>query len=75
MRLVLFAVAAAAAVCGQKPVIFPGGVVNAATYATGGRSGKAVAGGSLVSIFGSNLAATTQAVTTFPLPPLSEAPP
>ena len=55
-------------VCGQKPVIAPGGVVNAASYATGGPTGKGVTPGSLISIFGTNLAATTQSARGFPLP-------
>jgi uncharacterized protein (TIGR03437 family) len=54
--------------CGQKPVISPGGVVNAASYAGGGPTGSKVHSGSLVSIFGSNLAATEQAASGFPLP-------
>lgn len=66
MRLFLILVAATVVVCGQRPVIH--GVVNAASYATGGPSGKAVAGGSIVSVFGRNLSTVTQSASAFPLP-------
>lgn len=48
----------------DRPLISPGGVVNAASYsaADGG------APGSIVTIFGINLATSTQAATTVPLP-------
>ncbi|MBZ5725396.1 MAG: hypothetical protein LAP87_10390 [Acidobacteriia bacterium] len=46
----------------QKPVIFPGGVVNAASYVQGG------SGSSIVSIFGANLSASTATASTVPLP-------
>lgn len=52
----------------QKPEIFPGGVVNAASYATGGYSGKGVSAHSIVSIFGSNLATGRHTAEAFPLP-------
>src|SRR5438874_2617995 len=52
---------------GQKPIISK--VVNAASYATGGRTGKAVALGSIVSIFGENLAQRDESAAGFPLPP------
>jgi len=68
MRLFLILVTAAAVVCGQRPVISPGGVVNAASYVAGGQTGRALSPASLVSIFGSNLAATEQAASGFPLP-------
>ncbi len=62
----------------QQPVINPGGVVNAASYAAGfsslSRTGypqtggePALAAGSLASIFGSDLAASTLVAQT-PLP-------
>ncbi len=44
------------------PVIYPGGVVNAAHY------GRPIALGSIASIFGENLAPTTAAAEGFPLP-------
>ncbi len=44
------------------PVIYPGGVVNAAHY------GRPVARGSIASIFGENLAPRTAAAEGFPLP-------
>lgn len=68
MRRLLIILAWAGVVCGQRPIISPGGVVNAASYTTGGPSGKAVAVGSIVSIFGRNLATTTQSASSFPLP-------
>jgi uncharacterized protein (TIGR03437 family) len=57
----------------QAPVIFPGGVVNAADYATAQASYasetvRSLASGSIVSIFGSNLALVTQTAKTVPLP-------
>ena len=56
----------------QKPVIHPGGVVNAASYTTttitGGPVGQGLSGGSIVSIFGTNLAASTQTASMLPLP-------
>jgi uncharacterized protein (TIGR03437 family) len=67
MRLLLVLLAAGAA-HGQRPVISPGGVVNAASYVTGGLTGSALSPASLVSIFGSNLAATEQVASGFPLP-------
>jgi uncharacterized protein (TIGR03437 family) len=57
----------------QKPVIFPNGVVNAATYQITVDSGPVgvgygLSGGAIVSIFGTNLAASTVAASTTPLP-------
>ncbi len=43
----------------QQPVIFPGGIVSAATYTTGGATGNAIAPGSLAALFGVNLAQDT----------------
>jgi uncharacterized protein (TIGR03437 family) len=68
MRLFLILLAAGVVAHGQKPVIYPGGVVNAASYVAGGQTGKALSPASLVSIFGSNLAATEQVASGFPLP-------
>jgi len=53
---------------GQQPIIYPGGVVNAASLAPAGTPGSAVAPGSLVSIFGANLANVTMAADGTPLP-------
>jgi uncharacterized protein (TIGR03437 family) len=47
----------------QAPVISPGGVGNAASYASGG-----IAPGSIVSIFGTNLASETASASSVPLP-------
>ena len=63
----------------QQPVISPGGVVNAASYASGiynlysnsnplGGFSPALASGSIASIFGTNLAATTKSAQSLPLP-------
>ncbi len=58
----------------QKPVISRGGVVNAASYSTGidaDSSGTVFAsldGGSIATIFGTNLAITTQTAEGTPLP-------
>jgi uncharacterized protein (TIGR03437 family) len=68
MRTLVILLSASASVCAQRPVIFPGGVVNAASYAAGGQTGKALSPASLVSIFGSDLAAREQAADGFPLP-------
>ncbi len=57
----------------QKPVIFPDGVVNAASYQAGNitqQDGTSLSGGSIISIFGQNLAYTPQTATVVPLPTL-----
>jgi len=57
-------IAAGAAIApAQTPVITPGGVVNAASFTS------PVVAGSLISIFGSNLAPQTDVDTAIPLPP------
>lgn len=63
---------------GQKPVISPGSVVNAASYSVGtapssvvgytGGKYQYLTAGSIGSIFGLNLAASTQTAATVPLP-------
>ena len=68
MRLFVVLLVPVMAGYGQKPVVSPGGVVNAASYATGGLTGKSVAPGSIVSIFGSSLAVAAQSASAFPLP-------
>jgi len=62
--LVLFAAGAAA----QVPVVPQGGVVNGASFRPANAAGGGVAAGSIVSIFGSNLASSTVAATSLPLP-------
>ena len=56
----------------QKPELFPGGVANAASYTTANNTsdtvGKGVSGGSIVSIFGTNLAASAVTASVVPLP-------
>jgi uncharacterized protein (TIGR03437 family) len=54
----------AAAVHAQSPVVAPGGVLNGASF---DKTGQPVAPGSLVSIFGSNLAAATASADSIPL--------
>src|SRR5580693_10547892 len=60
--LLLFVLTAACTLA-QTPQIFPGGVVNGVTYA----SGVAVAPGSIASIFGSDLAGTLAQADSVPL--------
>jgi uncharacterized protein (TIGR03437 family) len=62
LRLPVLALATAPFVFSQ-PVVSPGGIVNAATFV------GPVSPGSLVSIFGSNLAPQTASASTIPLPP------
>lgn len=57
-----------AALWAQKPVISPDGVVNAATFAQKETRAHAIAPGSIVTIFGNNLARATAAATSLPLP-------
>jgi uncharacterized protein (TIGR03437 family) len=60
----------------QAPVIFPGGIVNSASYATAAENddlvgrgvGFGLAAGSVASIFGANLAVSKQTAQTLPLP-------
>ena len=55
----------------QRPMIFPGGVVNTASYQSANTSsqvGASLQGGSIVYIFGTNLAVSTETATTVPLP-------
>jgi len=55
--------------CCQPPAIFPGGIVNAASYQAADVSSQVLLGtGTLVSIFGTNLAAETATATDTPLP-------
>ena len=59
----------------QRPAISPGGVVNAASYAISADNvpfavGRGLSRGSIVSIFGKNLAASAETASTFPLPTL-----
>src|ERR1700681_3644455 len=71
MRLLCLLTAWPLIVFGQKPVIFPNGVVNGASYEPANitqEPGKFLQPGSIVSIFGQNLASSTQSATTVPLP-------
>jgi hypothetical protein len=52
----------------QKPVINPGGVVNAASLASVSGPGHALVPGAIASIFGRNLAASTAIAGSYPLP-------
>jgi uncharacterized protein (TIGR03437 family) len=77
-QVLLCMVGCAVAGWSQKPAIAPGGVVNAASYVAGiaglngiypqTATGPALASGSIASIFGSNLAASTETAQTLPLP-------
>ncbi len=51
----------------QRPGLYPGGVVNAATLAPLGQ-GHGIAPGSIFTIFGRNLATSTEAARSVPLP-------
>ncbi len=61
--LVIILAVLATTVSAQTPAIFPGGVLNGASFT----KGQAVAPGSLVTIFGTNLAAGLSANDTVPL--------
>jgi uncharacterized protein (TIGR03437 family) len=50
---------------GPNPAVYPGGVLNAASYQAGG-----AAPGSIVSVFGVNFASSSTAFTSLPLPPM-----
>jgi len=63
-RFACLALLIAANVHAQAPSINPGGVVNAASFSAGG----AVAPGSIIAIFGNNLASGTGNATMTPLP-------
>ncbi|MGH9720607.1 MAG: hypothetical protein ACRD8O_10370 [Bryobacteraceae bacterium] len=52
----------------QRPVINPGGVVNAASLAGADQPASAIVPGAIASIFGQNLASETQTADTLPLP-------
>jgi uncharacterized protein (TIGR03437 family) len=57
----------AAAAIGQTPSVTENSVLNAASYATAGQPGHPVAPGSLVAIFGNDLAAGLTAADSVPL--------
>jgi uncharacterized protein (TIGR03437 family) len=67
MRMPTVLLLAAMAATGQKPVIFPGGVVNAASYLPAMRP-TGVVQRSIASIFGQNLATATLSASGTPLP-------
>jgi len=69
-RLVAFLCTVTIPLLSQKPTISQGGIANAASLApiTGGASLNPVALGSIVTIFGSNLASQTKAADAVPLP-------
>ena len=52
----------------QKPVINPGGIVNAASQSASPELGMIVAPGGIATIYGSNLASSTETAATLPLP-------
>jgi uncharacterized protein (TIGR03437 family) len=51
-----------------KPVVSPGGIVNAASLAPPSQPGYGISQGSIVSIFGTNLAAAEASAPSVPLP-------
>jgi uncharacterized protein (TIGR03437 family) len=51
-----------------KPVVSPGGVVNAASFALPSQPGYGISPGSIASIFGTNLAAAEASAPSVPLP-------
>ncbi|MCW5979792.1 MAG: hypothetical protein KIT09_17055 [Bryobacteraceae bacterium] len=67
MRLIALLLLVVTAAYGQKPVIFSGGVVNAASYGPGARGMYGISG-SVASIFGHNLAQLTESANSVPLP-------
>jgi uncharacterized protein (TIGR03437 family) len=52
----------------QIPVVFPGGVLNGASFARAGESGHAISPGSLVSIFGQFFVPAPEVASGIPLP-------
>lgn len=68
MKKLLLLLLIANAAFAQKPIINPGGVLNAASFVPVPLIGHAVAPGSIASIFGRNLAAATLSASSFPLP-------
>jgi uncharacterized protein (TIGR03437 family) len=66
--LVPYLLAAGVDLLGQKPVIDPKGVVNAASYAGSAKGEALVVGGAIFSVFGENLAASAQRAPGTPLP-------
>ncbi len=63
MRSLLLVIAGAGLALAQTPTVFDGGVLNGASFA----KGQAVTPGSLVSIFGTNLASHVAQADTIPL--------
>lgn len=67
-QVVCIALLCVSAVRAQTPVVFPGGLVNAASFRPANASGGSVAPGSIVSIFGTNLATAVAQAANLPLP-------
>jgi uncharacterized protein (TIGR03437 family) len=63
IRAFMFLLASAGVVMAQAPAVFDGGVLNGASFT----KGEPVTAGSLVSIFGTNLASQIAAADTIPL--------
>lgn len=63
LKITVILMCSAAAALAQAPVVAPGGVLNGASFA----KGQAVAPGSLISIFGTNLASSDGQASTVPL--------
>src|ERR1700719_4277471 len=69
LLLVVAFVAAPSTVVAQRPLISARGIVNAASYISGGLPGGSIARGSLFSIFGANLGPASSPGLAFPLSP------
>ncbi len=74
-RLLLLLIGLVTSAWCQKPVIFPGGAVNAASYAVTTTTlvgpfhpAEGLSPGSIAIIFGANLASSTETSSTIPLP-------
>ncbi len=68
-KTALLIISAAWAASAQTPSIAPGGIFNAASYATPGLPNAGIAQGSLFVVFGSNMGpAALQQISAFPLP-------
>lgn len=63
LRLLFLGTATVVAAWAQTPIVPPGSIVNGASFA----AGQPIAGGALISIFGSNLATTQQHADSVPL--------
>jgi uncharacterized protein (TIGR03437 family) len=68
LNVVISWIVGAALLSAEKPVIFPKGVVNAASFDGSVKGNSAAVGGAIFSIFGENLATSEHSATSTPLP-------